>query len=69
MIANGRNLVFIISLIGMTLSNNDPLSEESEFLDHIFNLHNAVRTKHGVLPLERDDDVSKIINYIYFLYK
>jgi len=69
MIANGRNLMFIISLAEMTLSHNDPLSEESEFLDYLFNLHNAARIKHRVKILSRDDDVSKIRDYIYFLYK
>jgi len=43
--------------------------ETEKFLNHIFKLHNDARIKHGVPLLERDDKVSKIIDYIYILYK
>jgi len=69
MIAIGRYLVFIICLAELTQSFDNIFNEESNFFNYILELHNAARTKHGVLPLERDYDVSKIINYIYILYK
>jgi len=43
--------------------------DKKNFEDYIFDLHNTARTRHGLLLLERDTKVSKIINYIYLLYK